>query len=714
MSETDSILSVPDATGGGLSSYHLGMVQIARLLAVSSCVGIFAVPGLSAAAPFQPNGPETGVASAALPGDDFFAWANGAWLAVSEIPPDQERVSARTEIAELARRQIAALFEAAGSAPRSVLERQIADFRAAYANEEAIEARGLAGLAPRFAEIAALGDRDALVRLLGRWLRADVDPLNWGTYDSSHLLGLAVEIGNHGEPGYVAYLLQGGLGLRDREPYLATEAPGPARRTRYRDSIARLLELAGVASGNSAQTRADAVLALETAIARTHAPGEASAQETNADNLWTRTDFARRAPGIDWAAFFAAAGLEGQETFVVWQPSAVEGAAALVAAEPLAVWRDYLRIRELDRSADLLPKAFADAAFTLRESADAEVGVASSRSPRRERAVAATLAALPEEVGWLYAERHFPPAAKARVEAIVADVVAAFKRRVAKAGWLTPESRTVALAKLDRLKFGIGYPDRRPETADLEIDPQDALGNFERVAARAYRRALARLGQPVDQGDWWMSAHQVGAVLLFQQNAYNFPAALLQAPKFDPDASDATNYGAIGAIVGHEVSHFVDTLGADYDASGARRTWWTDADRAGYRAATAPLVEQFSAYRPFPDLAVDGKKTLSENLADLGGLAAAFDAYRERLGDRAHDADLVRRLDREFFIGFARSWRSQLRPEAVRRQVGSNDTHAPESYRVATVRNFDAWYAAFDVRPGQRLYLPPERRVRVW
>jgi len=712
MSETDSILSLPGATGGALSPYHLAMVQFARLLVVSSCVGIFAIPGVSGAETPPPDPPEAGVASSVRPGDDFFAWANGAWLAVSEIPPDQERVSARTEIGELTRRQIADLFEAAGSAPRSALERQIADFRAAYANEEAIEGRGLAVLAPRFAQIAALRDRDALVRLLGRWLRADVDPLNWGTFDSTHLLGLAVEIGNHGEPGYVAYLLQGGLGLGDREAYLESEAP--ARRTRYRDYVAHLLELAGFARGGSAQTRADAVLALETAIARSHASAEVSAQEANADNLWTRADFALRAPGIDWTAFFAAAGLARQESFVVWQPGAVEGSAALVAAQPLAVWRDYLRVRELDRSADLLPKAFADAAFALRESANADSGALPSRSPREERAVAATLAALPEEVGRLYTDRHFTPKAKARVEAIVADVVAAFRRRVAEAGWLTSASRTVALAKLDRLKFGIGYPDRRPDTADLEVDPQDALGNHERVAARAFRRALARLGQPVDRGDWWMAPHQVGAVLLFQQNAYNFPAALLQPPKFDPAASDAANYGAIGAIVGHEVSHFVDTLGADYDASGARRTWWTDADRSGYAAATAPLVEQFSAYRPFPDLAIDGKKTLSENLADLGGLAAAFEAYRLSLGAHATDSELVRRLDREFFIGFARSWRSKITPDAVRRQVASNDTHAPEAYRIATVRNLDAWYAAFDVRPGDRLYLAPGQRVKVW
>jgi len=682
------------------------MLKLTPVLLVSVFAAFIAPTGASAASPHPADAPEAGVDASVRPGDDFFAFANGAWLAATEIPPGKERVSARTEIDDLTRQQIAGLFDDAKSAPAGPIARQVTDFRTACLNEDAIEARGLSALAPRLAQIAAVEDRIALVRLLGSWLRADVDPLNWGVYDSTHLFGLSVEMGNHGEPDYVAFLLQGGLGLPDRESYLSSDAAMQTARADYQRYIARLLALAGFDRDPAASSRAAAVLELETAIARSHAPDEESAKESNADNRWTRADFDRRAPGIDWQAFLAAAGLAGEESFVVWQPGAATGAAALVASQPLAAWRDYLRVRELDRHADRLPQAFAEAARSLRPAA--------AQGTAAERAQAATLGALSEEVGRLYTDRYFPPDSKSRVERIVAEVVAAFRQRLEKVTWMSPASRTIALAKLDRLEFGVGYPDRRPETADLQVDPQDAVGNFERVAARAYRRALSRLGQPVDRGDWWMAPHQVGAVLLFQQNAYNFPAALLQPPKFDPAASDAANYGAIGAIVGHEVSHFVDTLGADYDASGARRTWWTAADRAGYERATAPLVEQFSAYRPFPDLAIDGTKTLSENLADLGGLAAAFDAYRLSLGDRATDSALVRRLDREFFIGFARGWRSKIAPEALRKQVASDDTHAPESYRVSTVRNLDAWYTAFDVQPGQRLYLPPEKRVRVW
>jgi predicted metalloendopeptidase len=313
----------------------------------------------------------------------------------------------------------------------------------------------------------------------------------------------------------------------------------------------------------------------------------------------------------------------------------------------------------------------------------------------------------------MYAERHFPPETKAYVNAIAESVISAFGRRLDTVTWMSPASKALARAKLKALYFGLGYPETWQDYSDLSIDPLDAAGNLRRIAGRNYSRALARLGQPVDKTEWWMTPQTVGAVLLFQQNAYNFPAALLQAPKFDPDASQAANYGAIGAIVGHEVCHFVDNLGADYDAQGRKTRWWTAEDMKQYQSAFEPLVQQFSGYRPFPDMAIDGKLTLTENIADLCGLSAAFDAYRLSLGDRDDNTASVRESDRQFFIGFAHSWRSKIREDALRKQVATND-HAPEAYRIATVRNLDAWYEAFDVRPGQRLYLEPAARVRVW
>jgi putative endopeptidase len=451
-------------------------------------------------------------------------------------------------------------------------------------------------------------------------------------------------------------------------------------------------------------------MALETAIAQAQATPEASANDHNADNLWTRADFARQAPGMDWSSFFAAAGLARQDTVVAWQPAALKGLAALVASQPLETWKDYLRFHAVDAPADVLPRAFAEQALALHGAATTGQPEQSSRA---QRALEATQAAMSDALGKMYADRYFPAEQKAKVQGIVNNVIAAFRRRVETARWMSPDTRTMALAKLKTLYFGIGYPETWQDYSDLAVDSVDAIGNLRRVADRNYRHALARLGQRVDMTEWWIAPQRVGAVLVFQQNAYDFPAALLQAPKFDPAASDAANYGAIGAIVGHEVSHLVDPLGADYDAEGQLRHWWTAEDSTRFQGLSAPLVTQVSSYQPLPGLSIDGKRTQTENTADLAGLASAFAAYRRTLGSRATDKAYVRQQDREFFIGFARSWRSKTSESALRAQLAS-DSHAPESYRIATVRNIDAWYDAFDVLPGQRLYLEPRERVRIW
>jgi predicted metalloendopeptidase len=650
---------------------------------------------------------EAGVDASVRPGDDFFAYANGAWLKSTKIPAGKERWNARTEIDERTHQQIALLFEGLDAEPVGSAARKLADYRAAYLNEAAIEAAATAPIAPVLKRIDDIRDKAALTRLLGSLLRADVDPLNWGVFDSSHVLGLAVEPGLHGEKTYGAFLLQGGLGLPDREHYVSNEPRMRAMRSRYQAYIARVLMLAGF--GHSAQ-RAEAVMALESALAKTHATHEESADEKNADRLWSRGDFSRQAPGMDWRAFFEAAGLSKQEAFVVWQPQAVNGVAALVESQPLPAWLDYLRFHVIDRHADVLPHAFAAEAFALH---GIEVAGLHQQSPRAQRAMEAVQQAMGGALGRLYVERYFPPELKARVQTITANVISAFRRHVETVTWMSPASKAQALAKLQRLYFGVGYPEQWPDYSSLTVSPTDAVGNLQRASEWNYRNALARLGQPVDKRDWIVAPHTVIAVLTFQQNAYNFPASLLQAPKFDATASDAANYGAIGAIVGHETSHFVDTLGADYDAEGRKVHWWTPEDAAHFDAAAEPLVKQFGSYRPFADLAINGKATRTENVADLAGLTAAFEAYRRALGARANDKSYVRQQDRQFFLGFARSWRSKIRADALRTQVATND-HAPESYRIATVRNLDAWYDAFDVRPGQRLYLDPKARVRVW
>ncbi len=643
------------------------------------------------------------------PGDDFYAYANGDWLKNTQIPAGKQRWTVGNEITERTRQQVNKLLDDAAAEPNGSTARKVADFREAYANEAAIEAKGIAPIKPLLDRIDRVRDKAALTRLLGSSMRADVDPTNVGVYNSSQLLGLAVQASIHGEKTYVAFLLQGGLGLPDREHYLSPEPRMQALRTQYQQYIGRMLTLAGVDRAASVSKRAEAVMALETAIAQSHATREVSAEDHNADNLWTRADFARQAPGMDWSAFFAAAQLGKSQTFVAWQPGAVKGAAALVSSQPLQAWKDYLRFHVVHARADVLPKNFAEQALAMRAAA----GGQSQPAPRAQRALDATQSFMSEALGRMYVERHFPAEHKARVQAITASIIAAFGQRLETVTWMSPNSRMVAQAKLKALYFGIGYPNKWQDYSDLVVDPADAAGNLERVTNRNYRRALAHLGQPIDQTEWALAPQQPGAILMFNQNAYNFAAALLQVPKFDPGASDAVNYGAIGAIVGHEVSHTVDTLGAEYEVNGNMRRWWTAEDVSQYQAAIEALVNQYSGYQPFADLAVNGKVTLSENLADLGGLAVAFDVYRSTLGSRINDKDYVRQQDRQFFISFARSWRSKMSDEGLRKYIAT-DNHAPESYRIATVRNIDAWYDAFDVLPGHRLYLEPKARVRIW
>ena len=652
------------------------------------------------------SGLERTVNARIKPGDDFFAYANGGWLEATELPAGKEKWTARDEIGVLVRQRIAKLIDDARSAPPGSDARKAADFRAAYLNERAIESKGLASLKPLLDSIDRIQNRAALTRMLGSGMRADVDPLNYGVYESSHPLGLSVEPSTHGERRYVAFLVEGGLGQPQRASYIGTDGATQVSRATYEAHVGRVLGLAGF---DRADQRAGAVMTLETAMAQSHASPEASANDHNADIRWTRADFARRAPGMDWSAFFAAAGLAKQDTFVPWQPTAVTGLAALVASQPLEMWKDYLRVHLIDRYADVLPRRFADEALAQHRAATNAQGAV---VPRAQRALDATQLAMSDAIGRMYVEHYFPADQKARVQAIVVNVTAAFIRRVEAVSWMSPSTRALALTKLRALYVGIGYPDHWQDYSDFAVDPVDAVGNLRRVSDRSYRRALALLGQRIDMTEWWIAPQTVGAILVFQQNEYDFTAALLQAPKFDPTASDAASYGAIGAIIGHDVTHFVDVLGAEYDTAGAERRWWTADDMTRYQTSVEPLVKQFSSYRPFPDTSVNGALTRTENVADLGGLTAAFDAYRGTLGNLTANKDYVRAQDREFFLGFAQSFRTKMGDAGMRTQLASD--HAPEMYRVATVRNLAAWYDAFDVRPGQRLYVDPGARARVW
>ena len=680
----------------------------------STFISAFAVRAQTGSAQSPPapvNAIESAVDVNIKPGDDFFSYANGAWLKATEIPAGKTRWTVRDEIVVLTRQQVQKLLDDASEAPAGSIARKVTDFRAAYLNEAAIEAKSLAPLKPMLNRIERVGDKASLTRLLGAGLRADVDPMNGNVFRSSHILGLAVQSSIHGEKDYVAFLVQGGLGLPDREHYVSAEPAMQAQRNQRQAAIRRalaLIDTRSTATVTSVAKRAEAVMALETAIAQSHATAEFSGNERNADNSWTRTDFAQQAPGMDWSAFFAAAGLAKQPTFVAWQPSAIKGVAALVASQRTQTWKDYLRVRLVDMYAEVLPRSFADLSPALRGDNASQL-----QGGRRQRADAATHAHLSEAISRLYVERLFPAEHKARVQTIASNVVAALTRRVDAATWMSPASKAQALAKLKALYFGVGYPEKWSDYGDLAVNPIDPVGNLQRIAERNYRRTISKLGKAVDKTEWSVPPQSPIAVLFFQQNSYNFAAALLQLTKFDPAASDASNYGAIGTIVGHEASHFIDTLGAEYESDGRFRRWWTAHDMSQYEALTLPLIKQIEGYRPLPDVAINGKTTLVENVADLAGLAAAFDAHRVALGAKASDKEYVRQRDREFFIGFARSWRSKMTEAALRKHI-ARGYQPPEIYRIAIVRNIDAWYDAFDVQPGQLLYLDPKARVRVW
>ncbi|MES2756846.1 MAG: M13 family metallopeptidase [Pseudomonadota bacterium] len=641
---------------------------------------------------------------ALLPGDDFFTFANREWLDKTEIPADRSSWGAFAAIAEDTNQRIVKMFDTINADKKASAEaRKVAAFYSTYMNEAAIEAKGAAPLKPMLAKIDAIKDKAALTQALGASLRADVDPLNNTNFFTENLFGLWVAQGLTDPSRNMPYLLQGGLGMPDRAYYL-TDSPRMAElRTRYQQHIAAMLKLAGYADSDA---RAAKVFALEMEIAKSHATREDSADVQKGNNTWTLRDFASKAPGIDWPAFFKSAGLAGQSKFIVWHPGAVKGEAALVASADLSSWKDYLAFHQINHFAPHLSKAFVDQRFAFYGKA---LSGTPEQSARWKRALGATNVALDQSVGKVYVERNFAAEDKARVRQMVTNIIAAFSKRVDKLDWMAPATRAQAQEKLKTLYVGVAYPDRWDSYAGLNVVAGDAFGNVVRAEQFHTAQALAKLNKKVDKTEWSMPPQLVNAVNMPLQNAIVFPAAILQPPFYDPKASDATNYGAIGAVIGHEISHSFDDQGAQFDAQGRLRDWWTKEDKEYFKKASEKLAAQYSAYKPFPDLAVNGNLTLSENLSDLAGLSAAYDAYRATLAGKPVPAD----ADKAFFLGFAHSERSKMR-EAYLRRIIMTDGHAPSQYRAATVRNVDAWYKAFNVQPGQKLYLAPAERVRVW
>jgi putative endopeptidase len=643
------------------------------------------------------------------PGDDFFGYANGTWFKTTQIPPDRSNYGLDARLADETNLRTRGLLEEAAksAAPAGSDERMVGDYYAAYMNEAAIEARGIEGIRDWLDRIAAISDRRALVESIAQTIRADVDPLNYTNLHTQHLFGIWVAQDFNEPSRYRPYLLQGGLGMPDREYYLSDSPRMADIRNRYKAHIAAVLELAKI---TNADVRAAQIFDLETKIAKVHWSRADSGEVLKANNPWKAEEFKAKASGMDWQTFFKAAGLDGADLFIVWQPSAIAGEASLVGSEPLETWKDYLAYQILDRWSALLPKKFVEERFAFYEKT---LSGTEQLRKRWKRAVASTNSALGDAVGRLYVQHYFTPNAKAKAEAMAALLVRAFGSRIDKLTWMSPQTKAKAKEKLATLKVGVGYPDKWRDYSGLEISRDNALGNAFQAELFEYRRSLAKLGKAVDRSEWWITPQTVNALNLPIQNALNFPAAILQAPYFDPKADTARNYGAIGAVIGHEISHSFDDQGSQFDATGKLSNWWTPADFAHFKEASTRLIAQYDAYRPFPDLSVNGRQTLSENIADVAGLSVAYDGYRLALGGKP--APLLQGFtgDQRFFINFAQSWRDKYR-EALLRQLVLTNGHAPSEYRADAVRNIDAWYEAFKVVPGQILYLSPGDRVRLW
>lgn len=661
----------------------------------------------STAAPAAANKPHfgtwgfdtQGLDKAANPGDSFNLYANGAWEKNTEIPADRSSWGGFGVLRDLSDQRTRAIIEEAArsnAAPGSN-QHKVGTFFASFMDEAAIEAKGAAPLKPHLAKIAAINSTSDLARAFG-----EANQMGVGSP-----FGAQVEQDLRNNTRYAAYVGQGGLGLPDRDYYLDDKNPKfvEARR-KYQQHIATMLSLAGI---SDPQARAQRIYDLERKIAEAHWTRVEQRQIEKLYNPMSRADLAKNIPGFDWKTYLTAAGVSSEPTIIVAHPSALAGAAKLVQSESLQAWRDYLTFRTVAAAAPMLPKAFVDESFAFN-------GKALAGTPqlkdRWKRGVDLVGGGMGEAVGQLYVAKHFPPEAKAKADELVRNLIKAMDVRLANLDWMAPETKVKARAKLAAFTPKIGYPDTWRDYSSLEIRPGDALGNALRAASFEYKRNLDKLGKPVDRGEWGMYPQTVNAYANPLLNEIVFPAAILQPPFFDPNADDAVNYGGIGAVIGHEITHHFDDQGRKFDQNGNLAEWWTPADASRFKALADNLVAQYAAYEPLPGRKVNGELTLGENIADLAGLTIAYDAYKMSLNGKPAPVIDGYTGDQRFFLGFGQIWRNKYR-EPLLQQVLTTDPHTPGNFRANVVRNFDPWYSAFNVENGA-LYLKPEQRIKLW
>jgi putative endopeptidase len=689
----------------------LPAVAVAAALVLAGCgADSPAEPGASTAngtivRPFTSGIDIAGMDEGVRPQDDFYGFVNGGWMTRTEIPADRPRWSTFDVLRDTAELRVHEIIEAALAAREAQDDpdlRKVADLYASIMDEAAVEAAGLAPLQAWLERVEQIADHEALAAMFG-----ELQALGMG---GAVPLGFWVDLDFSDTERHVVYLGQGGLGMPDRDYYLADNERLAAIRAAYRSYVATVLEFGGHGPEEAAGA-AERIVALETSLAERHWTRAARRDRQRTYNPVASNALAEEAPGFEWASFLQAAGIAGEQRVVLRERSYFPEMAALAASTPLETWREYLRFKLLDRHAPYLPAALVAAHFDFHGRTVS--GVPEDR-PRWKRAIEAVEFALGEAVGREYVARHFGPESKARMEALVANLKSAFRISIENLDWMSEATKAEAQTKLASFGLKIGYPDQWRDYSALEIRADDALGNMQRAARFRYQRMIAKLGAPVDRDEWFMTPQTVNAYYSPTRNEIVFPAAILQPPFFDPAADDAVNYGAIGGVIGHEISHGFDDQGRRTDGRGLLRDWWAEEDDARYRQRADRLVAQYNAFEPIEGMNIDGRLSLGENIGDLAGLTVAYRAYRLSLGEA--EAPVIDRFtgDQRFFMGWAQIWATQFRDDALRRQLVTGP-HSPGPYRVLGVlRNIDAFHQAFEVGEDDGMWLPPEERVQLW
>ena len=634
-----------------------------------------------------------------MPGDDFYRYVNGKWQDRTEIPADRASWGGFAILRNLSDERTRTIIEDAAKTQNAAgsLNEKIGITYASFMDAAAIEAKGAAPLKPYLDAIAAISTPTDLARAFAQANRRGV----------ATPIGMGVGQDRTDNTRYTVYAGQGGLGMPDRDYYLKDDAKSVEVRTKYLAHVAAMMKLAGQPDPDGAALR---IFAFEKSIAEVHWTRAELRQVEKSFNPMPATSLPAKMPGFDWTAMIDAAGLSAQPIVIVTQPSALTGTAKILAATPMPVIREYLTFQTIKSAAPLLSSAFVNESFAFN-------GTVLQGTPqlkeRWKRGVDLVNGSLGEAVGQAYVQRYFPPESKAKADELVRNLIAAMDIRLSNLTWMAPETKVKARAKLAAFTPKIGYPDKWRDYSKLVVVPGDMLGNAGRVTEFNYQRQLDKIGKPVDRSEWFMTPQTVNAYANPVMNEIVFPAAILQPPFFDPNADPAVNYGGIGAVIGHEISHHFDDQGRKFDMKGNFSEWWTKEDVTRFKAYTDKVVAQYGAYEPVAGLKVNGELTLGENMADLAGVNIAYDAYRISL--KGKPAPVIGGFtgDQRFFLGFGQVWQNKSREAAIRQQI-LTDPHTPGAWRPYVARNLDVWYKAFGVKPGSKFYLPPEARIKVW